>query len=383
MYSFIRFFVRLALKIYCCRIRVNDESFLDYQGPLILASNHPNSFLDAIMLASFMKQPVHFLALGESTDRYLFRWILVTFRIIPVYRLKENRNNQERNEISFRHCADVLLNHGTILIFSEGICENNWLLRPIKKATARIVLGVSDYPEMQSRLRILPVGLNYNSYSGPGKMVIIQFGEPILIRGLATGINEAERMQLLNDLLKLRLSDLMLQTADQPEIVQMMISNCPDRGSGQIKNLQEKLPGTTDPFIFSKLKNPGFLISADHKLNQTVFMGLILALPAALGWIIHSLIYYPLKLFIKRKTSQSVYYDSVLFTGLFLAYPIYWIACNLIVYVFLKNLWIQILFICMPLLAWITVVWKEYFQRVRNYFILSKPERKLFSAYFI
>ena len=274
------------------------------------------------------------------------------------------------------------VNDGIVLIFSEGICENNWLLRPIKKATARIVLNVLDHPEMQSRLRILPVGLNYNSYSRPGKTVIIQFGEPILIRDLAAGTSEVEKMQLLNELLKERLSAAMLQTDNQQEIVQMMISNSRYWGSGQLKNLQEKLPGTTDPYIFSKLKKPGFLISVNHTLNQTAFLVLILAIPAALGWIMHSLIYYPLKLFVKRKTSQTVYYDAVLFTCLFLAYPIYWIALNLTGYFFIKNLWIQILFINMPLLAWITATWKENLQRIRNYFILSKHERKLLINYF-
>ena len=104
MYYFIRTFVRLALKIFCCHIRINDESFLEYKGPLILASNHPNTFLDAIILSSRMKQPVHFLAPGESTDRFLFRWILEAFKLIPIYRLKNNRNNQEGNEISFAKC---------------------------------------------------------------------------------------------------------------------------------------------------------------------------------------------------------------------------------------------------------------------------------------
>jgi 1-acyl-sn-glycerol-3-phosphate acyltransferase len=382
MYYFIRFFVRQALKIYCGRIRVNDESLLALKGPLLLASNHPNSFFDAIILASLMHQPVHFLALGELTDKFLLSRIMKIFKIIPVYRLHDKPGNQERNDRSFAICVDVLLKDGIVLTFSEGVCENNWQLRPLKKGTARIALAAMAHAELQTRLRILPVGLNYNSYTQPGKTVLIQFGEPILNMDLATGNSESEKMQILNELLRERLSASMLQTGNKTEMAQIMISNCTRIHTGQMKKLQDKLNGTSDETIISKLKKPGFFISRNHTHLQTLILVLLLAIPAVLGWVSHVFIYYPVKLMVERKTAQSVYFDSVLFTSLFLVYPFYWIGWNIFGYLFFKNLWLQVLFLCMPLLAWATVYWKKNWQRVRNFFILSKNERYQLVNYF-
>jgi len=382
MYYWLRFFVRQALKIYCGRIDAHDKSVLKWKGPLILASNHPNSFFDAIILASLMHQPVHFLALGELTDRFLLQNIIKIFHIIPVYRLRDKAGNQDRNDKSFADCVDILLNDGIVLIFAEGLCENNWQLRPIKKGTARVAMAALNYTRLEDRLRILPVGLNYNSYSQPGKTVLIQFGEPILSKDLSAGKNESEKILILNELLREKLSSSILQTQNRPETAQMLISNCPPLRAGIINKLQGILnePGEQD--IYSELKKPGYLISGNHSLFQSMILMVLLALPAALGWLTHILIYYPVKLSVKGKTSRSVFFDSVLFTSLFLIYPIYWFGFNLAGYLFFRNGWLQILLLGLPLLAWTAVCWKENWQRIRNYFILSGIERSRMANYF-
>jgi 1-acyl-sn-glycerol-3-phosphate acyltransferase len=101
MYHITRFFVRMALKACCSNIRVNDMYPLKSKGPLILTSNHPNSFPDAIILVFRISEPVHFLALGELTNQFLFHRIMKAFHIIPVYRLKNKNENQDLNEKSF------------------------------------------------------------------------------------------------------------------------------------------------------------------------------------------------------------------------------------------------------------------------------------------
>jgi 1-acyl-sn-glycerol-3-phosphate acyltransferase len=376
MYEVLRFFVRLALKIYCSHILVHDEKAFRLKGPLIISSNHPNAFFDAIILASYMKHPVYILATGELTDKFLVRRLMETLRIIPVYRLLDKPDNQQRNEKSFSLCADVLLNKGIILIFSEGTSENTWQLRRIKKLTARFVLTSLHHAHLQSTLQILPVGLNYNSYSRPGKTIIIQAGTIISDLGSHPEITESEKINTFNELLKERLSACVLQTENKQDMAQMLISNCRDIHSGQIKNLQDKLNETGNQPLISKLKKPGFLISPHHPLLQTIILVLLFAFPALLGWVLHIIIYYPVKLFVKKKTYQTVFFDSVLFASLFLIYPFYWTGLNIAGYFFFKNVWIQIFLLFMPLLAWMTICWNENLQRIRNYFILSgmKPE---------
>jgi 1-acyl-sn-glycerol-3-phosphate acyltransferase len=382
MYYFIRFFVRLALRIFCSRIRVNDKSFLHVKGPLILASSHPNAFFDAIILASCMKEPVHFLAIGEIADQFLFKKLVEILKIIPVYRLLDHNENLERNDKSLTHCVDVLSDNGIVLIFSEGNSENNWRLRPLKKTTARIALAAMDHTPLISGLSILPIGFNYNSFDGPGKTVWIQSGEPISNSDLPAGKNEADKIHAFNVLLAERISAVVLQTAGQQDKIQMMISNSLQMNKTRLKKMQDELNKNTDPAIIEKLKKPGYLISGNRGTYQTMMLLILLALPAFAGWALHIFLYYPLKFFVEIKTERSVYFDSLLFTCLFLSYPFYWIAWNLAAYFFIKNAGIQMILLCMPLLAWTTIQWKENLQRIRNYFILSKPERDQLANYF-
>jgi 1-acyl-sn-glycerol-3-phosphate acyltransferase len=72
---------------YCRKIVVNHSDFLQEQGPMILAANHPNSFLDAIILASIFKSPIYSLARGDAFAGKLVTKILIssiiTLRFTP------------------------------------------------------------------------------------------------------------------------------------------------------------------------------------------------------------------------------------------------------------------------------------------------------------
>jgi 1-acyl-sn-glycerol-3-phosphate acyltransferase len=52
MYVALRASVRAALHLYCGRIRVDVRSAPAANAVLILASNHPNSFFDALVIAT-------------------------------------------------------------------------------------------------------------------------------------------------------------------------------------------------------------------------------------------------------------------------------------------------------------------------------------------
>jgi 1-acyl-sn-glycerol-3-phosphate acyltransferase len=377
MYYLIRFLVRLGLTIYCFRIRVNDKDALNQKGPLVIASNHPNAFFDAIILASVVRRPMFFLANGELTDQWLPCWVLKLLHIIPVYQLSDHPASQERNKKSFSRCADILSEGGVVLFFSEGICENNWQLRPFKKGTARVVLAALTYPGQNSNLFIVPVGLNYNAYASLGKSVFIQCGQVFSNKDLTENLAESEKIILFNTHLRERISDSMLQTDHNPAKLQLLLSNIPVPDSRRVKNLQQKLDAGTRPAFLEKLLKPGYLLRDEQSVGPTIIRLLALALPAAVGWIQHFIIYYPLKYIIRKKTAGTVFYDSVLFTVLFMVYPAYWTLINLAIFISYRDPRIQAVFLFMPFFAWVSLRWYVDAQRVRNYLLFAKEERNI------
>ena len=166
LYSFIKIIARLAIKIYCRDISINKEELLKYNGPIMLAVNHPNSFLDAILLCTLFDKPVYSLARGDAFKNKFFAKLLFKLKLLPVYRVSEGVENLEENYKTFDLCKNIFKQNGIVLIFSEGRCINEWHLRPLKKGTAR--LAISSW-EDGIDLKVLPVGINYSSFRRFGK----------------------------------------------------------------------------------------------------------------------------------------------------------------------------------------------------------------------
>src|SRR6185436_5271503 len=104
LYQFIKLIARAAIKFYCRDLRLNKEELLKFEGPLMLAANHPNSFLDAIILCTIFDKPVYSLARGDAFSGNLVSKILLSLKLLPVYRVTEGVENLEENYKTFDQC---------------------------------------------------------------------------------------------------------------------------------------------------------------------------------------------------------------------------------------------------------------------------------------
>ncbi len=160
--------------IFCRRIIINKPELLKKKGPLLLACNHPNSFLDAAILADLFKYPVYSLTRGDVFKNPFYSKILTALKMLPVYRTSEGTENLGINYETFEDCKRIFKKEGIVLIFSEAKCINEWHLRPLRKGTAR--LAFSSWEE-NIPLEVLPVGINYSSFRRFSKNLFINFGE--------------------------------------------------------------------------------------------------------------------------------------------------------------------------------------------------------------
>ena len=172
----LKLYARLAFKIFCRKITINQPGWLKAKGPLLLACNHPNSILDGVILTLLFDEPVYSLARGDAFRNKKHEKLLRWLHLLPVYRTSEGVENLEHNYRTFEACQEIFEENGIVIIFSEGRCINEWHLRQIKKGTAR--LATSAWLQ-GTDLTVLPVGLNYNTFRNFGKNVIINFGEPL------------------------------------------------------------------------------------------------------------------------------------------------------------------------------------------------------------
>jgi 1-acyl-sn-glycerol-3-phosphate acyltransferase len=272
-------YARLAIKIFCRKIIINNREWLKAKGPLLLASNHPNSFLDGIILTTLFKENIYSLARGDAFRNKKHEKILRWMHLLPVYRTSEGAENLGHNYTTFAACKEIFQQKGIVMIFSEGRCINEWRLRPLKKGTARLAITAW---EAGNDLTVLPVGFNYNTFRNFGKNVFINFGTPLKKEDVLEADSEGKKMLCFNEQLKKELKGLVyeIDAADK-------------------KLLKEKL-----------------------YISQPHWKQILLAIPAAIGFLLHAPLYFPLKFF-NKKHFDNDHFDSTLVGLLMLLYPFY------------------------------------------------------------
>lgn len=316
LYQLFKIPARLAIKLYCKHIYINREDVLKLNGPLLIACNHPNSFLDAVILATLFKKPVVSLARGDAFNNKIIFKILRGLNILPVYRLSEGAENLQTNYSTFDACREIFQKNGIVLIFSEGLCVNEWKLRPLKKGTAR--LAISSWEE-GIPLTILPAGINYHSFSSFGKIVRIHFGQPILQADFPKQMSDGQTNRFFNQ----KLTDALT-----PLIVHLDKDDTEKRK----KTFNHTNALTGNPLIF---------------------------LPALSGKILHAPLYVPVRYLARKLFMHTGHYDSIVTGLLFLGYPLYLLIIWLLLMFFLNTNIALTLVLIMPLLAYLYLHWKR------------------------
>lgn len=282
---------------------------LKSKGPILFASNHPNSFLDGMILTTLLKEPLYSLARGDAFKNKWINKLLRRLKLLPVYRTSEGVENLEHNYITFAWCQQTFEQNGMVLIFSEGRCENEWHLRPLKKGTARLAIAAW---QQNIALKVIPTAFNYSSFKKFGKEIHLFFGEPITSSSV-TGKSEGKKILAFNRQLQQQLQQLVYEIDPEDKEI-----------------IQKK-------FFIKKL--PSFYL---------------LLLPAIVGWILHAPLYYLCRFFTGRYFKDSGHYDSVLNSLLLLFYPFYLLILFFAGYS-LQPLFGLLLFALAPFTAWAAV----------------------------
>lgn len=274
----------------------------------MFASNHPNSFLDGMILTTLLDQPLYSLARG---DAFKIKWVgklLRRLKLLPVYRTSEGVQNLEHNYTTFDACRETFRQNGMVLIFSEGRCENEWHLRPLKKGTAR--LAITSWKQ-NIPLKVLPTAFNYSSFKKFGKEVHLFFGDWIEPKDILEYETEGKQFLLFNEKLEQQLQHMVYEIEPHDRVT--------------IRKL----------FSIGKRRSVYFLF-----------------LPAIIGWILHAPLFYLCKILAQR-FSSSGHYDSVLTSLLLILYPVYLVILIAIAFG-LHPLWAAGTII-LPFTAWACV----------------------------
>lgn len=308
MYVILRTTVRAVLHLYCGRIDVFHAEPLPPKVPLLLASNHPNSFFDALVIATHLDQRIYFLARSDVFRKPSIARLLSAMNMIPIHRLSEGRNELHKTQDSFQRSHEILQNGSSVLIFSEGLSVNMNGLRPLGKGTARIAYR-AWYGSDPIALVVVPTCLHYDT-----------FHRPFMDVTLATGV----LMHATNEAANSEPSFLRAFNAD----------------------LKEHLVAT-DEFADRR-------IEANRRNERRSLVGkAIVGTLTAMVLLLHAPWYFTLRSFTAKKTKGTVFFDSVLFGLLYLTYPIWLVVVVVLTTKLLGGSWLEGMIVALNAPLWV------------------------------
>jgi 1-acyl-sn-glycerol-3-phosphate acyltransferase len=146
-------------------------------GPILLCVNHPNNFIDSLVVGSAVRRKVHYLATAAMFRNPLLARFLLACGAIPVYRKQDDPDKMDRNLDTFAACFAAFRRGRLVAIYPEGTTHAEVRVQRIKTGAARIALGYES--ERPGELALIPVGLSFEARKSFRGRVLVAFGEPL------------------------------------------------------------------------------------------------------------------------------------------------------------------------------------------------------------
>ena len=185
--------VRVAARLWFANVETVGRERLPEDGPVVIVGSHFNGVLDALLVAEASSRLPRFLAAGEFWDNPVVAGLLDLAGAVPVQRPRTGRTGP--NTGMFEASFAALAKGHAIALFPEGTTHDEPRISEDRTGAARSALGARS--RGVRGVRIVPVGLVYQTTHRPRSRALVRIGEPIeldreLAEILGAGAADAE-----------------------------------------------------------------------------------------------------------------------------------------------------------------------------------------------
>ncbi len=180
-YYLLKKYVQFADWIIYRKVIKTGEDKIPKNQPIVFAPNHQNALSDPMAILLHTKfQPV-WLARADIFGNKIIAFILRFLKIMPVYRMRDGKENLSKNDHTFSSSIKVLENNFALGLFPEAAHTGKRQMITHKKAVPRIVFMAEEKAEKKLNIQIIPTGIYYSSYWKFNRDLIVNFGNPISV----------------------------------------------------------------------------------------------------------------------------------------------------------------------------------------------------------
>lgn len=212
-YEMLRTYVRFAFWLTHRRIVVIGRELIPENKPVIFAPNHQNALMDPLALVCTNKNQTIWLARADIFKSKTAQKILSFMKMLPVYRIRDGKDNLSNNEHVFSVVGGLLEAGRTVGLFPEAAHSGKRQMLPHKKAIPRIALETEAKNDFNLKLQIVPTGIYYDHYWHFNRTLIVRYGNPIDVDKYKDEYlaNPQKAMLSLRDEINEKLSPLTMQ----------------------------------------------------------------------------------------------------------------------------------------------------------------------------
>ena len=150
------------------------------RDPIILVSNHQNGMMDPLLITSIIKPPLHWLSRADVFWNSFFRKILFRLNLMPIYRQRDRLLDLRKRNNAIWDCCIERLKMGAILsVFPEGNHNPQKNIRNLKRGLSDLLNLAVSKDESLKKLKIIPLGLDYEDYPGYRRRFCLRMGDPV------------------------------------------------------------------------------------------------------------------------------------------------------------------------------------------------------------
>ncbi len=163
------------------QVVTNGKENIPESKPILFAPNHQNALSDPMAVLLHTRfQPV-WLARADIFKPGIVILILRFLKIMPVYRIRDGKDQLSKNDKTFADSIKVLENNSALALFPEAAHSGKRQMLAHKKAVPRIVFLAEEKAKNNLDIHIIPTGIYYSSYWKFNRSVLVNFGKPVRV----------------------------------------------------------------------------------------------------------------------------------------------------------------------------------------------------------
>jgi glycerol-3-phosphate O-acyltransferase / dihydroxyacetone phosphate acyltransferase len=175
-YRLVRVVAALLLWLFYRRIETIHAQRIAATGPVVIAANHHNALVDAMLIVASVPRRITPLAKAPLFGHPLIGPFLKLVGAVRVHRRVDGADPGE-NAAMFAAAVAALRAGGALLIFPEGTSQPRPMLMPLRTGAARIVVGAAAEGVHAA---LMPIGLVFDE---PGTFraarALVSVGPPV------------------------------------------------------------------------------------------------------------------------------------------------------------------------------------------------------------